>query len=207
GQLGFQIKVGFGSTVKAIEKQSIKSRGPEIELVRLTNGNVLVCLSTKNNTAKYYNQKGDTAQANSVLIDARLKNKRIKEAFKAHYNYSKVYFITTEEQSRICNGNFDVLVEDINSQKVKFSTIANEFYVFFKPGSIYGKPNSFSKEGYHFLNKDCRKLADPFPSNDFAAANFTSDFNALVKELNKRLKSREAYIRSKKYFSTDLLNP
>ena len=205
-QLALQFKVDIGNTVSSIKKQSIESRKPDLDLVKLRSGYVIVLLNSRATNANYYFEKGDSATANQMLIDAQEKNQALKKAFINEFKYCNFYFTDLNNQSKLCKGDTTLVVEDKDGNELKISDLGKNFSVMFKPGSIYSNVNSFSKEGYHFLDLNCEKLDDPFPSEDFAAAGNTSDLNLMIKTLNKRLFNREESIRSKKYFSTDLLD-
>ncbi|MFY0673887.1 MAG: outer membrane beta-barrel protein [Bacteroidia bacterium] len=206
GQLGLHLRIGLGGSAQKIEDITYESRRTEIDLVRLKSGYVIVCLSDRQVQSDYYKNKGDTAKARATLKDAYIKNKSIKQAFIEHYNYSKVVFIDVKDLANVCSGSRNAQIEDSEGNKVSIESINSEFFVFFKPGTIYGNVSGFSKNGYEFVDKECKRLEDPFPSEEFAMPGHTDDMKRMVKDLNRRMQTREASIRSKKYFSEDLLN-
>ena len=205
-QVGLHLRVSIGGSVERLENITYESRRTELDLVRLKSGYVIVCLSDRQSQADFYKSKGDTAQARMILKDAVIKNKSLKEAFIEHYKYSKVVFIDVKDLANVCNGSNDAQIEDVDGNRVSIETLKDEFFVFFKPGSIYGNVASFNKSGYEFVDKNCKKLEDPFPSEEFSVPGQNDNMNRMVKDLNKRLESREASIRTKKYFSEDLLD-
>jgi hypothetical protein len=205
-QVGLHLRFSIGGSVERVENITYESRRTELDLVRLKSGYVIVCLSDRQTQSDYYQSKGDTAQARMILKDAAIKNKSLKEAFIEHYKYSKVVFIDVKDLANVCNGSNDAQIEDVDGNKVSIETIKDEFFVFFKPGSIYGNVSTFNKSGYEFVDKNCEKLEDPFPSDEFFMSGQKDNMNRMIKELNRRLESREATIRTKRYFSEDLLD-
>jgi hypothetical protein len=206
GFIDMPIRFSIGGSVERVENITYESRRTELDLVRLKSGYVIVCLSDRQTQSDYYQSKGDTAQARMILKDAAIKNKSLKEAFIEHYKYSKVVFIDVKDLANVCNGSNDAQIEDVDGNKVSIETIKDEFFVFFKPGSIYGNVSTFNKSGYEFVDKNCEKLEDPFPSDEFFMSGQKDNMNRMIKELNRRLESREATIRTKRYFSEDLLD-
>lgn len=205
-QIGLHLRICLGGSVERVENLTYESRRTEIDLIRLKSGYIIVCLSDRETQADFYKNKGDTAQARMILKDAAIKNNSLKDAFIEHYKYSNVVFIDVKDLANVCNGSKDAQIEDVNGNKVSIETIIDDFFVFFKPGSIYGNVANFNKNGYEFVDKECRKLEDPFPSEEFSVPGQNDNMNRMVIDLNKRLESREATIRSKKYFSEDLIN-
>lgn len=205
GTIALQLRVGLSSSINSIEELAVEARQDEIDLVKLKFGYTLVCLNARESTAKFYADQGDTARANQILKDARIKNKALKAAFIKHYSYSTVLFLDNKYLSKACNGDSDVVLYDADGNQVGIETIKNEFFVFFKPGSIYENASSFNRSGYEFLGASCNKLPDPFPAFEFALAGDFLDMNKMIRDLNARMLSRENSIRSKKYFIEDLL--
>ena len=115
-------------------------------------------------------------------------------------------FLDNVDLAKACNGDKNVVLEDADGEKVSVKVLDDAFFVFFKPGSIYTNVASFNKSGYEFLNTNCLMLKDPFPAYDVGFTTSYEDMNKLVKDLNKRMLSRERDIREKSYFTEDLLN-
>ncbi|MBI1184566.1 hypothetical protein GC194_09855 [bacterium] len=200
------LKVGLGSSINKVQSVIQKGRVDEIEFVKLASGCLLVVLNDRERFADYYRQKGDTAKANLVLKDARIKNEALKRAFTEYFTFCQVYFVESNEVGKACDKDSSCPILSTNGTHTTLGKLVEKPYVFFKPGDIYFSEGNPIKQGYYFMDIDCEILYDPYPTKSFAAITKLTDIDRLVKELNRRMQEREAQIKERRYFTEDLLS-
>lgn len=189
GGLSVSLMLNFGQAVKGVENLVSKGKSKGSELVDLQNGTVIVVLNKKTAVAKYFRQQGDTAKATAILRDAKVKNKALIAAFEKHYKFSNFLFVYNNQVTPICSGDSTQMLFNANGKEIPVSDISRQKYVFFYPGDIYLKLQEFSGNGYFFEDAQGKRLSDPFPTQ-VGLRKRPTDFNVLVKGLNKRLENR-----------------
>lgn len=197
GGISANLKLNFGQTVKGFEDLLDKGRDKKQQLLLVEEGAVIVILNKKTAVATYMREKGDTANANDVLRDARLKNQALIQAFAKEFDFSEVWFIYNTQVSAICAGDSTQQLLSATGETSSISMLGTKEFVFFNPGDIYLKLQNFSGEGYFFQDSNCERLSDPFPTQ-MGIKSKPTNFNEMVRGLNKRMENRADLMREKK---------
>jgi len=196
GGLSANLKLNFGQAVRGFEDLLDKGRDKKHQLLLVEEGAVIVILNKKTAVARYLREKGDTAKASDVLKDAKLKNRALMQAFAQEFKFTEVWFVYNTQVSSICAGDSTQQLISATGEKSSVAMLGTKEFVLFNPGDIYLKLQSFSGEGYFFQNSHCERLSDPFPTQ-MGIKSRPSNFNEMVKGLNKRLESRADLLREK----------
>lgn len=171
-----------------------------MQLVDLKKGALVVRLKTNENSVNAYRKAGRNDIADRIVRERETQNIKLIDAFRASFDFCKVYFIMTKNSKALLEGKRDIFVNDklLPDSTIRFDST---YFLFAEYGGI---TTNVVNDDYHYSNVNkteasattastsvifisdttFTQLREPFP---FYQTVYLDNFNKAVDKLNRAL--------------------
>ena len=168
------LSVGFSSckNVKILRNQCFS------EINMLKEQVLVVQLNSAHKKIAFLKSTNEIEEANAIAKKIEEENKEIKQSFKTHFDFCKVYFVESADAKKLRKQQYEsIILTDCNNQKIKNPTFLKKGYLVATFDKLYSE--QFVSENQNnarhslggtktfpaliVLDKDYIQLQKPFP--------------------------------------------